>query len=368
MVIGVRQLAVQGGATGRPVALALGADLGGTKINLVLADRAGRVIAQVIQPTEAYLGLEGVMANLFAGIRQVLRQAGENRVMAGIENIPGLLQALRQQGMEVIGLGIGVAGVVSLPEGIVREAPNLDWREVPLQELAAVGTGLPVYLENDTNAAALGEFWFGAGQGTVNMLYLGIGTGIGGGIILDGKLFRGCGGGAGEIGHLVVEPLGPPCGSGHPGCLEAMVSGRAIARMAREAADEGRGDTLLQLAGGDINCITGQTVTLALNENDPTARAIVRQAGAYLGMGLASVINLLNPARIVIGGGVAENLGEPLLEAAWPEIEKRVFPALCETVELIPAKLKGDSAVMGIVGLVHRAVLTPKPNEYPEAE
>ena len=351
--------------------MALGVDLGGTKINLVLADQAGRVVSQVIQRTEAHLGLETVLTNLFAGIRLVLQQAGETSApqdadgntiqaisaIAETEDIRGLLRVLRQQGKAVIGLGIGVAGVVSQAEAVVEEAPNLDWRGVPLRDLVAARTGLPVWLENDTNAAALGEFWYGAGRETMNMVYLGIGTGIGGGIILDGKLYRGCSGGAGEIGHLVVEPLGPACGSGHPGCLEAMVSGRAIARMAREAAAQGQGAALLQLAGGDLNRITGETVTLALKENDPTALAIVSRAGAYLGMGLAGVINLLNPALIVIGGGVAESLGEPLLKAAWPEVEQRAFPALCKPVQLVRAELKGNSQVLGAAGLVHRAGL-----------
>lgn len=353
----MRQLAASGGSVSVAQPLALGVDLGGSKINLVLADQAGRVVSQVIQRTKAYQGLEAVLTNLFAGIQLVLRQAGETSALAGIEDIRELLQTLRQQGQAVIGLGLGVAGVVSQAEAIVKEAPNLDWREVPLRDLVAARTGLPVWLENDTNAAALGEFWFGAGREATNMLYLGIGTGIGGGIILDGKLYRGCSGGAGEVGHLVIEPKGPACGSGHPGCLEALVSGRAIARMAREAAAQGQGAALLQLAGGDLNCITGEMVTLAFNDNDPTARAIVSQAGAYLGMGLASIINLLNPALIVIGGGVAECLGKPLLEAAWPEIEKRVFPALRKTVQLISAELKANSAALGAAGLVHRAGL-----------
>ncbi len=349
-------MAASGSSAARP--LALGVDLGGSKINLVLADPAGRVVSQVIQRTEAHLGLEAVLTNLFTGIRLVLQQAGGTGALAaGTEDIRELLRALHQKGQPIIGLGIGVAGVVSQPEAIVQEAPNLDWREVPLRDLVAARTGLPVWLENDTNAAALGEFWYGAGRDAMNMLYLGIGTGIGGGIILDGKLYRGCSGGAGEVGHLVIEPLGPVCGSGHPGCLEALVSGRAIARMAREAAAQDQGAALLRLAGGNLNFITGETVTQALNENNPTARAIVSRAGMYLGMGLASMINLLNPALIVIGGGVAESLGEPLLKAAWPEIEKRVFPALRKTIKLIPAELKENSAALGAAGLVHRAGL-----------
>ena len=141
-------------------------------------------------------------------IRLVLQQA-ETSAMADTEDIRGS-QALRQQGKMVIGLGIGVAGVVSQSDAVVQEAPNLDWRDVPLRDLVAARTGLPVWLENDTNAAALGEFWYGAGRETMNMVYLGIGTGIGGGIILDGNHI-GDAAGAGEIGHLVVEPLGPAC-------------------------------------------------------------------------------------------------------------------------------------------------------------
>jgi glucokinase len=333
--------------------LALGVDLGGTKIELVLANREGRVVAQQVVRTEAERGMEAVLANLYEGIRLLLSQVVPPAGPPAKDDLATLLRVLQEQGYEVIGLGLGVAAVLSSAQGVVHEAPNLGWREVPLRKMVEERTGLPVWLENDTNVAALGEYRFGAGQRTSPMVYLGLGTGIGAGIIIDGQLYRGIGGGAGEVGHIVIEPEGPPCGSGHPGCWEALASGTAIGRMAREAIERGRGDTLLSLAGGDPVRVTGRIVAEALCQGDGTAREIIQKAGAYLGMGLASVINFMNPALIVIGGGVAARLLDPLLEAARPEIERRAFPALWKQVRIVPAGLKETSAALGAASLPH---------------
>lgn len=350
--------------------LALGVDLGGTKIHLVLADQEGQAVAQVVQPTEAKKGLTGVMGNLLTGLYRVMKEAIEKESVGtqtvgkltpdlDFGEIPDqaslqtLKEILAQQGREVRGIGLVVAGVLSEERTVIHESPNLGLVEVPLRDLLAENSGLPVWMENDTNAAALGEYWYGAGKGQDPMVYMGLGTGVGGGLIIRGELYRGSHGGAGEIGHLVLEPQGPPCGQGHPGCLEAMVSGTALARAAQAAVDQGKGERLLQLAGGCRDKVAGPVVGQALAMGDQTARELVHQAGAYLGMGIASVINLLNPGLIVIGGGLAAGLWQPLLDAAWPEIELRAFPSLKEKVQIVPAGLGEDSAALGAAGIVH---------------
>lgn len=339
--------------------LALGVDLGGTKISIRLADLEGRLVARTSQRTQAHRGLEGVLDNLEEGVRVIL---GEVLAPYGLtcKGIKESLEVLKQHGREVIGLGLGVAGVLSQKRDVLHEAPNLGWREVPLKKMVMERTGLEVWMENDTNIAALGEYWFGAGckySPRDPMIYIGVGTGIGGGIIIDGKLYRGYSGGAGELGHMVIDPQGVPCGSGHPGCLEALASGKAIDQMARDTVKQGRGETLLQLAEGDLEKVTGRVVARALAQGDITAQNIVQQVGAYLGMGIATIINLFNPALIVLGGGVALRLYEPLLEAARPEIELRAFSSLRDAVQIVPAGLGGDSAVLGAVALARSMAL-----------
>jgi len=315
---------------------ALGVDLGGTKIRTVWADATGAVRSEAVLPTPSDHRLEAVTAAILDSVRQV-RAAASNRA--------------EPAGLEPVGLGIGVPGVVSADGATVVQAPNLGWRQAPLRQQLQSALGLPVRMENDANLAAWGEYWFGGWGRSQSLVYIGVGTGVGGGLILDGRIYRGSSGGAAEIGHLVLEPTGPPCALGHPGCLEAVASGSAIGRSAREAILAGRGVGLLEAAAGDLEQVDARTVVHAYRHQDPEATLILNQAAAYLGMGLATVVNLLNPELVVLGGGVADALGPELLEMIEGEYRRRVFPALGEAARLVLSRLGGGSGALGAAAL-----------------
>jgi glucokinase len=210
---------------------------------------------------------------------------------------------------------------------------------------------VPVSVGNDANLAALGEYRYGSGAGFDDMIYITVSTGIGGGIILGGKLFLGSRGLAGEIGHVVLQPGGPQCGCGNRGCLEALASGTAIGRQARTLAASGRAPAILKAAGGSVTQVTSRSVGEAAAKGDPTARDLLAQAGRYVGIGIANLMHLFNPQRFVVGGGVT-NAGElffaPMRETAPQRVQ---IPQYAEGVEIVPAKLGDDVSLLGAVAL-----------------
>lgn len=316
--------------------MVLGVDLGGTKILTVLADREGKVLARVKVPTEAARGQGHVIDKIVESVQTVLREAG---VPAGA----------------VRAVGMGAPGPLDPFRGWLHFAPNLGWRDVPLGEMLGSRLGLPVYLDNDANLAALGEYVYGAGRDTGDMVYITVSTGVGGGLILGGRIYHGAGGGAGEIGHITVAADGPPCGCGNKGCLEAVASGTALARRAAALVKDGRGAGILAAAGGDRERVTARAVVQAALAGDPEALVIVRDAGRYLGVALAGLINLLNPAAVVLGGGVIQG-DAPLWEAMLGEVRGRSLKSSRQAVRIVRAGLGGDAGVMGAVALaVERA-------------
>lgn len=310
--------------------LVAGVDLGGTKIYTALADSRGRIVSEVKVPTGAGEGPEAVIRRIARTVKQA----------AGRAMAPGMPAAL----------GIGAPGPLDPHTGVVHNAPNLGWRNVPLGGMLEDILGIPVLVENDANLAALGEYSLGAGRGCRHMVYVTVSTGVGGGIILDGKIYRGAGGGAGEVGHLVVLPDGPPCGCGRRGCLEALASGTAMAARARELVDKGLGRSILREAGGNRDAITAVSVSGAAAAGDPEAGEIIARAGAYLGIGLAGVVNLLNPERLVLGGG-ALAAGRQLWEHMQRELSARTLPAALGQLTVARAGLAGKSGLMGAVTL-----------------
>ena len=243
-------------------------------------------------------------------------------------------------------LGIGVAGQVG-PDGTVTFAPHLDWHDVPLRALLAAARSGPVTVLNDVQAATFGEWRYGAGRGLDNLVALFLGTGVGGGMIVDGELWRGAGGCAGEFGHLMVERGGRPCPCGSSGCLDAYVGGAAIAGRAREAVlqDPTRGRRLSDLAGGP-GSITAETVVRACLGGDALATRLVEETIDHLVDGLVSIVNSVNPQAVVVGGGVLRGLGSKL-----PDLERRVrsrvLPAAAKGLRVVPASLGAESAVVG---------------------
>lgn len=311
--------------------LVAGIDLGGTKILTVLANRDGRVLGRVMMPTEADRGREHVLDRLCDTLREVLDQAGAtaDRVAA---------------------LGVGVPGWLDPAKGFLFFAPNLGWKDVPLGKILGERLGLPVFLDNDANLAALGEYAFGAGRGAEHMVYITVSTGVGGGIILNGGVYHGAAGTAGEMGHVTVAPDGPRCRCGNQGCLEAVASGTAMAMRARALVDEGRGAGILAAAGGRREAVSARAVAEAAAAGDAEALVILRDAGRYLGIAVAWVINMLNPAAVVLGGGAMQS-GAPLWDAMLEEVRLRSLETSLAAARIERAALGGDSGVMGAVAL-----------------
>lgn len=316
--------------------LVAGVDLGGTKILTVLADRSGRVLARVKVPTGARRGRDPVIDTIVDSVQEVVRQSGAP------------FSAVRA-------VGVGAPGPLDQDRGVVFLAPNLGWRDVPLGAILGERLGMPVWLENDANLAALGEHSYGAGRGESHMVYITVSTGVGGGIILDGRVYRGAGGGAGEIGHMTVAPGGPVCNCGNDGCLEAVASGTAIARRARALVDDGRGAGILAAAGGDPDRVSARAVAGAAAAGDAEALVIMRDAGRYLGLAVAGVINLLNPSAVVLGGGVMQS-GAVLWDAMLEEVRRRALDSSLAAVRVTRGSLGGDAGALGAVALA----LTPE--------
>jgi len=308
--------------------LVIGIDLGGTKIGTALVDSAGTIIAHDYQETHATEGQKAVIERMLDGARRVMAQARVNQ-------------------SQVTAVGVVAPGPLDIEAGVVVAPPNLPgWDRVPLKQLIEDALGITTFLENDANAAALGEYRFGAGRGTEHMIYVTVSTGVGGGLILDGRLYHGANGMAGEIGHITIMPYGPRCGCGNRGCLEALASGTAIARQARERVARGVPTLIADLAGGDPERITAKLIAEAASRGDVEAREILAEAMNYLGIGMANLVNLFNPELIVIGGGLT-NIGEMLFGPVRRAIDRRAFRTPAQVVRVVQAELGDNVGVLG---------------------
>jgi len=308
--------------------ISLGIDLGGTKIIAALVDRQGRILARDYRETMPADGQAAVIARMIDAACTVMEAGGVNA-------------------SQVAAVGVAAPGPIDAESGVVTAPPNLPgWKDVPLRRLMEEDLSVPTWLENDANAAALGEHRFGAGKGTRHMIYVTASTGIGGGLILDGQLYRGATGAAGEIGHITLLPKGPHCGCGNRGCLEALASGKAIAREARERVSRGVPTLIGDLAEGDLDQISAKLVAQAAAQGDIPAREIIEEAMSYLGLGMASLVNLFNPELIVIGGGLTK-MGELLFDPVRRIIARTAFRSSAEAVEVVPAQLGDDVGVLG---------------------
>jgi glucokinase len=300
---------------------AIGLDIGGTKIVAAVVDHSGRILTQRLIDTP---------------------DAGERRLAAVVE----LVQALcEEHGLTHTTVGVGAAGLVDL-DGVMRFAPNLDWRDYPLRSVLAEELGLPVQVENDANAAAWAEYVVGAGHdASIGALMLTVGTGVGGGLVMDGRLVRGAHGLAAEFGHIIVSDGGAQCPCGNRGCLEAYASGTAIGRFAREAVATGT------LADGSslyrVEELTGAEVGAAAAAGDASACALLADAGRWLGVGIATLVNALDPEIVIIGGGVAQ-AGGLLLDPATVAYHERVIAAAHRDLPpVVRARLGDDAGVIG---------------------
>jgi glucokinase len=249
-------------------------------------------------------------------------------------------------GAEVLGVGVGAPGPLDTARGIVLLTPNLGWVDMPLRALVAEGTGLPTELDNDANCAVLGEWWQGAARGARHAIGLTIGTGIGGGLILDGRLYHGASDVAGEIGHTTIDTEGRRCKCGNYGCLEAYASGPAIAMRAVEALGTDGRSTLPSYVGGDLSRITAQTVYQAAHDGDDLALEVVRETARFLGAGVGNLINVFNPEVVVICGGVTL-AGDSLFHPLEREVARRAFRPAVQACRIVPGELTGSAGVYG---------------------
>lgn len=266
------------------------------------------------------------------------------------------LDAADKSSLKLLGIGVGVPGLVDYRSGYLRIAPNLHWEDVPIQDLLYKHFRIPVYVENEANAAALGEFFFGAARNTKNFIYLSAGVGLGGGIVLDGKLFRGSYGYASEVGHVTFDAGGELCGCGKRGCWETFVGPRAVERRVRRILQAGADSIMRELAGGSLDQISFDIVLTAALSEDPVALNALQEVGQYLGIGMANLINIFNPEMIVLGGAL--NMASPII---MPVVERTVTANTLapnrENVEIVSSELGWDASVMGAVALVLDEIL-----------
>ena len=310
----------------------VGVDLGGTNIVAgALAEDGSDVIAMRSEPTRADQGADQVI----------------DRIVRMIDTV--IAETIAQTGArrdDMIGVGVGAPGPLDRERGIVITTPNLGWSNFPLRDVIAERTRLPVRIDNDANCATLGEWWLGAAKGANNVIGMTIGTGIGGGIILGGRLYHGSADMAGEIGHATIDITGRRCKCGNYGCLEAYASGPSIADRAREALS-GDDTLMVRMAGGDPARITAATVYEAAKRGDDTALDVVRETSRFLGAGVANLLNIFNPDVVVIAGGVTQ-AGETLFAPLRREVRKRAFKPAVDACEIVP----GILVAAGVVGAV----------------
>jgi glucokinase len=310
--------------------LGIGLDVGGTKIagGVVAAD--GRILDRALLPTPP----ADDEAATVAAMRRVVDE-------------------LRSRNPGVEAIGVGAAGLVEWPAGRIAWAPHNAYRSLPLRRLLAESTGLPTVVDNDAKAAAWAEARFGAGAGSSDLALLTVGTGIGGGFVLGGEPYRGSTGVGAEVGHMVVDPLGRPCACGNIGCLEAMASGSALGALGREAALADPSGVLARLAGGPDR-VTGVTVHEAARRGDPTAAALFARIGFWLGVGVGSLVTILDPSVVVIGGGLVAT-GDLLLGPTRASYERYVFARAHRNLPpVVPAQLGPDAGMVGAAALALR--------------
>lgn len=322
--------------------LILGVDLGGTKILTAVANSQGKMLSRDHSITPAQKGHKAVIQSILESAHRALGQAD-----VAISDL--------------IVIGVGAPGLLNPETGILFTSPNLPgWRDVPLRDIMQERLGKKTFLINDANAAALGEFYFGAARGARNFIYITISTGIGGGIVIDGKIYSGAIGAAGEVGHMTIDDDGPICNCGNRGCWEMLASGTALAREARHRIEEGVRTSILEYADGDVEKVTAQVIQSAAEQGDSLAKELIGRTGYYVGVGLANLINIFNPELIVIGGGLS-NIGDMLLKPAFKTAGERAYKEAFQAVRFASAELGRNSGVLGAAAFALQEMKSQNP-------
>ena len=322
----------------------VGVDLGGTNVSvgvLPLDGGNGDVMALETKPTEAHKGAKYVVDKMVAMVNEAIRTVISEH--GGSKD-------------DFAGIGIGSPGPLDRETGTIINTPNLGWRNFPLRDLISNAVGLPAALDNDANCATYGEWWLGAGKDVDTLVGFTLGTGIGGGIVLNGQIFHGVSDSAAEIGHTTIDSTGRKCKCGNYGCLEAYASGPAIAARAVEGIEAGAETVLPDLVDGDLDQITAATVYEGAVLGDAYANEVMKETAKFLGTGIANIINILNPEMVVIAGGVTQ-AGDHLFVPLRAEIRRRAFRSAEEACEIVPAKLLGTAGVIGAIAMFKNDVL-----------
>lgn len=304
----------------------VGVDLGGTKISTALSDLEGKIINQTTIPTDAHEGEMPVLNRIINSIEKVVNDSA-----ISYEDIKGI--------------GIGSPGPLDAKQGIIITTPNLPFKNFNLVKPISEKFGVPVFLDNDANVAAIGEFMFGAGKGAENIVFFTVSTGVGGGAILNGKVYRGHTSNALEIGHMTVAPHGQRCNCGNVGCVEATSSGTAIAKRAHEALS-----TKVETSLRKYENVTSYEVFVEAAAGDPVAKDIIDDAMNYLGIAVANAVSIFDPEYVIIGGGVSK-AGDVVFDTVRKVVDKRCFKSMAESVKIVPAGLGTDAGLIGAVAL-----------------
>jgi glucokinase len=310
---------------------AIGVDLGGTKIEIANVDSKGNVANRIRVPTDVKGGSSAIEEQIQQAVKQLCNDSEE----------------------EPVGIGVGIAAQIDADQGVIRNAPNLDWHDVPFQENLKTLTKLDVTITNDVRAAAWGEWLYGSGKETTDMICMFVGTGVGGGIVCNNRMVNGCSNTAGEIGHMIIRDHGIECSCGNIGCLESFAGGWAIAKRAQQAVESEReaGALLLELSGGKIDDITAKHVTEAYQKGDPLAKHLTQETLEALIDSCSNLVNAFNPCRFILGGGVIEGLPE-MIEQIDKGVKKKALAAASQRLSFLNAALGKEAGVIGAAALV----------------
>ncbi len=321
----------------------IGIDLGGTDIKAGLLSESGGISCRLVMPTQADAGATGVASRIAEAIRQVFQAA----------------QSAAINRTDVVGIGIGSPGLIIAQTGVVHFSPNFPgWSDIPLKEYVKAelaGLNLPIFIDNDVNAMTLGELHHGAGVGLQNIVCLTLGTGVGGGVVIDEKVYHGSSNTAGELGHTVVMPDGRLCGCGNLGCLEAYAGARHIVERTIRHIHLSRRSSNLTEKVSNLFDLTPKLISESAQAGDELAIEILAETGRYIGIALASIAHILNPQMAIIGGGIAEAGEKLLFEPIRAEVKKRAMDIPAQTMQIVKARLGNDAGLVGSAMLAFNA-------------
>lgn len=328
----------------------IGIDLGGTNVRAAVSDRNGKILGDARELSYAMSGFDVTVVQIIKSARGAMSSAG---IAAD----------------DVAGIGMGVPGTIEPKKGLVLWAPNFsqDWPGLNIVDPIKKDLGVPVYIGNDANVAALGEYWFGIGKGASSLMMFTLGTGIGTGLVLDGKLWVGASGGATELGHHIILADGPRCGCGRNGCLEALAAQGPIINRAQRKLLQGRESLLIEMTNGNLTQVTPAMIAEAATKGDAVAIETMDETGYYIGIAVSNIITGLSVEMVVIGGGISR-AGDVLWKPMMRTIEANTLPQFLEVCSIRPSQLGDDMGIMGGVGLVMEALSREKMEEREKKE